>query len=692
MSSNVQELRFRGPTNSQQKPKPPPAPRHTGILQDQLRRAQRRPWAPSFSLAVRILFLIRISGAMYSNINDCDEVFNFWEPLHFLDQGYGFQTWELSPVYALRSWAYILLHALPPRIGNIIVAGDKRAAFFGVRIFLGAISVLVEAKLYRAITERINERVGRYFFFIMLFNAGMWNSATAFLPSTFAMYTTALAFSYACIPSSTGNKRRTLAATVIFALGGIVGWPFALALAIPFIFEELFVYGADTVTPENWNSWFAGRVIRLAGAGLTASLIFIPVIGIDSLAYGELAIVPWNIIRYNIFGGTERGPTLYGTEPWHFYIKNLFLNFNVLIFFALFSLPALVITYFVDRKRLGLTKPSPNQSSPFTLLGLRLAPLYVWLGILTLQPHKEERFMFPAYPLLCFNAAVCLYLARGWLETAYISWTKSPYQASQTLIFSRFTLSVVFLSSFLSLARILGQWFYYHSPMTVVFELQSAELPRLLNVTGLLPDYPEGMDEEERPRIDLSPIKEFDLTLCYGKDWYRFPGHFLVPNHIKIEFVKSEFDGMLPRHFEEKLPTDERESSAITELADRWWLRPETRFVPKDLNDLNKEDASHYVPVSECDYLVDLDFPQHPRTSALEPRYAVMSDTWERVSCHPFLDAENSFILTRMFWLPNSAWQASNEYGDFCLLKNIEKIHEKEVRIANRVKSGSVQK
>ncbi len=63
-------------------------PRHTGILQDQLRRyvlllpyipyieehrAQRRPWTPSFSGAVRLLLLMRVAGAMYSNISDCDE-------------------------------------------------------------------------------------------------------------------------------------------------------------------------------------------------------------------------------------------------------------------------------------------------------------------------------------------------------------------------------------------------------------------------------------------------------------------------------------------------------------------------------------------------------------------------------------------------------------------------------------------
>lgn len=47
------------------------------------------------------------------------QVFNFWEPLHFADRGYGFQTWELSPAYAIRSWAYVLLHlpfTLPVRL------------------------------------------------------------------------------------------------------------------------------------------------------------------------------------------------------------------------------------------------------------------------------------------------------------------------------------------------------------------------------------------------------------------------------------------------------------------------------------------------------------------------------------------------------------------------------------------------
>jgi alpha-1,2-mannosyltransferase len=144
-------------------------------------------------------------------------------------------------------------------------------------------------------------------------------------------------------------------------------------------------------------------------------------------------VVPWNIVRYNIFGSSGRGPELYGTSPWYYYLLNLNLNFNLLTPMSLLSLPALALTYVIDRKRLGLVKPSAQQSSPFSVLALRLLPLYLWLGILSLQPHKEERFMFPAYPLLCFNAAVTLYLVRGWMEVAFISLTNSPYRVSKII-------------------------------------------------------------------------------------------------------------------------------------------------------------------------------------------------------------------------------------------------------------------
>lgn len=122
-------------------------------------------------------------------------VYNFWEPLHYLDRGFAFQTWELSPQYAIRSWAYIIFHLLPVWVFTRVLPLDKvvfdqssrlatilkpfqRQAFFAVRIFLAFVSTFCEAKFYRTVAVTLNDRVGRYMLFMLLFSAGMWNAST----------------------------------------------------------------------------------------------------------------------------------------------------------------------------------------------------------------------------------------------------------------------------------------------------------------------------------------------------------------------------------------------------------------------------------------------------------------------------------------------------------------------------------
>ncbi|THV07497.1 glycosyltransferase family 22 protein [Dendrothele bispora CBS 962.96] len=681
--SNAQTIRLRRPGPEKPQTATPKKVPNDTFLQDQVRRTARPPWTPSFGFALRMLLLFRVTAAMYSNIDDCDEVFNFWEPLHFFDRNYGFQTWEVTPQYAIRSWAYILMHLFPVRVARFLAVDEKRVAFFAVRIFLAIISSLTEVTLYRAVCEKVNLRVGRYLFFILFFSAGMWNASAALLPSSFAMYTTTLAFAFSMTPSTTKNARRTLFATLTYAVGAIIGWPFALALSVPFVFEELFVLSGDKVLPPSYTSWLFGRWKRLFGAGTLASLIFLPVIAVDTLAYGRLSVVPLNIVTYNIFS-SDRGPDLYGTSPPSLYLLNLLLNFNILVPFALFAYPALAITYLFDKGRLGLVRPSQAlESSPFTVLSIRLAPFYLWLAILTAQAHKEERFMFPAYTMLCFNAAVTLYLVRGWMETVFIKFTKSPYRASRSSIFSSFTTSVITVTAVISISRIFANWHYYHAPLSIAYHFETKELPSLLNLTGLIkPDpVPLGNDRyrREEKRIDLSPIRHLNLTLCLGKEWYRFPGHYLVPEHVRVEFVKSEFEGLLPGHFPE---------SANASGTSSWWPRPQTRIIPEDQNDLNKEELSHYIPVETCTHLIDLDYPSHPVESALEPRYAVQSDTWERVECLPFLDARHSPMLSRVLWVPGEKWRQLNAWGDYCLLRNKKLISSKIEEV--KAKASSV--
>lgn len=57
------------------------------------------------------LLVARCYSAFANSITDCDESMNYWEPTHYLMYGSGFQTWEYSPTYALRSYLYVALHA-----------------------------------------------------------------------------------------------------------------------------------------------------------------------------------------------------------------------------------------------------------------------------------------------------------------------------------------------------------------------------------------------------------------------------------------------------------------------------------------------------------------------------------------------------------------------------------------------------
>jgi alpha-1,2-mannosyltransferase len=160
----------------------------------------------------------------------------------------------------------------------------------------------------------------------------------------------------------------------------------------------------------------------------------IPIVAIDSWAYGRLVFPNLNIVLYNVFSrSSATGPDIYGTEPATFYLANLFLNFNYLLPLALLSLPALAVTYKFDFRRLGTSQQAvkEGESSPYTLLVLRLAPFYLWLTTMSLQAHKEERFMYPLYPLLCMNAAVSIFLIKGWAETIYVKVTASPYNVSR---------------------------------------------------------------------------------------------------------------------------------------------------------------------------------------------------------------------------------------------------------------------
>lgn len=572
-----------------------------------------QPAPVKFYLPLNIAFYLclisHVIAALYAPIQDCDETFNYWEPLHYLNHGYGLQTWEYSPEFSIRSWAYISIHAVPAKIIGLF-SRSKASEFYGLRILLAFVSAATETRLYSAISRALNPRIGIIYLLIVAFSPGFFYASTAFLPSSFAMYTSALGLT-SFMDWHGGSKTAT--GIMWFGIGALLGWPFAGALILPFVAEE-------------WLIAVVGRTdlfdtLRRYLDGVVRCLIVLALqVGIDTFFFHKIVLVPWRIVAYNVFGGSDRGPDIFGTEPWHFYIRNLLLNFNLWFILAVVSGPFFLFQAAILKQH--ATKQTFLRNLTF------LTPFYLWLAIFSFQPHKEERFMYPAYPFLALNAAITFHSFLVWFgSTDSVLFGKVPTKLKLAAI-----LPIVLLSLNIGLFRILGTLTAYRAPLQIYPALNSPNMVRS------------------------------EDTVCFGKDWYRFPSSHLLPNDTHAKFVKSEFDGLLPGEFHEGKTG--------------FGIFPGTWLLPSGMNDLNQEDPGKYIEVEHCTYLVDTYVPGMKPTKH-EPLY-VQEAEWDKVACYPFLDTAKTSLLARTIWIPDLLVvppQYRRHWGEHCLLKRKDPGH-----------------
>ncbi|KAG5283908.1 hypothetical protein AALO_G00020880 [Alosa alosa] len=545
-------------------------------------------WAPEGSTAFKCLVSARFCAALLSNISDCDETFNYWEPTHYLLYGKGMQTWEYSPTYAIRSYAYLWLHALPAFFHAKILQTNKVLVFYFLRCVLAFACCVCELYFYKAVCKKFGLHVGRLMLAFLVLSAGMFCSSAAFLPSTFCMYSAVVAM--------TGwFQGRTSIAVLGVAAGAIIGWPFSVLLGIPIAFDLL-------VLQRKWKSF-----IMWAAAALLIFLV--PVVLVDSYYYGKLVIAPLNIVLYNVF--TPHGPDLYGTEPWHYYFLNGFLNFNIVFALALFSLP---LTALMEAllQRFNVQ----NLGRPYWLT---LSPMYLWMVVFFTQPHKEERFLFPIYPLICLCGAVALSSLQKCYHFLFQRYRLEHYTVSSNWL----ALGSVLLFAVLSLSRSVALFRGYHAPLDL---------------------YPEFHRIAKDPNIHTVPEGR-PVNVCVGKEWYRFPSSFLLPNNWQLQFIQSEFRGQLPKPYS----------------SEPW----ATRMIPTEMNDQNLEETSRYVDLKQCHYLVDLALETE---ASREPRYAANKEEWSIIVVKPFLDASRSSKFFRAFFVPFFSEQHTT-YSNYVILK-----------------------
>uniref|UniRef100_A0AC35UA56 Mannosyltransferase n=1 Tax=Rhabditophanes sp. KR3021 TaxID=114890 RepID=A0AC35UA56_9BILA len=534
-------------------------------------------WKPACNTVFKILLSVRMAAAMYSIISDCDEVYNYWEPLHLFLYGEGLQTWEYSPVYAIRSYFYIYIHSVPAQFFQSLMPDSKIFVFMCIRCTIGFFCATADTLLYYTLTKKFSNSIGAIFIVFTIFGTGMFIASTSFLPSSFSMIMTSLSMaaylsdnyflSIYCIATST-----------------LLGWPFAAVLGLPIIAHMVFIYTRKYLLKFVLYALISG--VAVAG----------PMIYFDTLHFGKTVFAPLNIILYNVF--SSHGPDLYGTAPLSYYIKNLLLNWNIAFPLLFLSIPLGLFHYNkVRQENPKIFKRISHDS--FAPLLLIFCTIGLWFFIFFLQPHKEERFMYPIYPLISILAAVGLEGLSRFIKN------------NNVIYLALVIFTVTSISRSFALSK------NYGAPI---------ELFKLYN------DYMVDHQNDMNFAVMNDPV-----NFCVGDEWYEVPSSFFLPGKmidrfkrkrgIKLQFVKDGFRGLLPKYY------------AQGKLMDI------TKAIPSDMNDQNKEETSRYIKLQDCNFLLKL-------VKEEDSKYKEILTEFEPIVELPYLNAEKTPSLARAFYIP----------------------------------------
>lgn len=496
-------------------------------------------------------------------IMDCDEVYNYWEPLHFLIYGSGFQTWEYAPQFALRTYVYIyplqwiswIVSPVAPLVAPLLVdhqvSTDKLATFVVLRSTLAALSACCELQFITALSEDVPfaesldrqtlvpKSVSYSVALLLLTSAGMAHAAGAYLPSSSVMILWML-----CTSFYIRLQVRLFCAVAVLATL-CLGWPFGVVVFVPMGFDILRRHKAP--------------IRLLLEVAIWTMAVQTLVMWVDYRQYGTVTSATLNIFRYNAQGG---GDELYGIEPISYYVKNLALNFNYVALLAILFLPLSTLL-----RRFG--RPLP------TSLIVIVTSLYLWLSIVIPRPHKEERFLFPIYPALVLAAVVVV--QQVWDATG-IGRCFGKERGRHLWIV------LLLPACLISQCRTMALSKYYTSP---------------LKVFASLPVTSQGL-------------------VCTCGEWYRFPSSYYLPEGYQLGFLPSSFSGQLPKYFdaEKGSRNGNNFNDANKEELDRY-VNPNDCDYIVELAASNESECLKAMNPSEWTKLVDEPYLNTAETSSL---------------------------------------------------------------------------
>uniref|UniRef100_A0A2S2NA93 Mannosyltransferase n=1 Tax=Schizaphis graminum TaxID=13262 RepID=A0A2S2NA93_SCHGA len=228
---------------------------------------------------------------------------------------------------------------------------------------------------------------------------------------------------------------------------------------------------------------------------------------------------------------------------------------------------------------------------------------------------KEERFLFPVYPLVQLASSILLeYIKDMNLHSSVIN--RFSFLKLYNKLIDNVYIPFLFVFLLMGLSRSILLVKAYHAPIDTYTQLSN--------------------DYLTLPESDV-------INVCVGKEWHRYPSSFFLPNdRWKMHFIRSEFRGLLPGRFSQE----------------------SLYKVVENYNDQNKEELDKYSDIRLCHFLIDLNNNQ---SSELEPNYSENNLQWTIWKSIPFLDSKKTPTLYRTFYFP-FFWEENVKFSSYNLL------------------------
>ncbi|ODV97008.1 hypothetical protein PACTADRAFT_79435 [Pachysolen tannophilus NRRL Y-2460] len=572
------------------------------------------------NLLILLLIAVRVYCVFNGIISDCDEVFNYWEPLNLILRNFGKQTWEYSPIYSIRSWAYLIPYSTLSY--PFIHIFNNVNLFYFVRFLLCGFTTIAELKLFNTIYYKINKKLGYWFLLLQAINPGMSHASIALLPSSLAMNSEFFTLSYLIDYLLNDEDNNGFKIIFWYSIGGLLGWPFYLVMTLVFVAY----YTAVNLIERKFLKILKFGIFAIFISSSILSLI----VFIDSSLYQKFVIVPLNIVLYNVVNASEKsGPAIFGVEPVSYYILNLLLNFNIS---GILGYLGIIIS-----PLLNIFQKSDNNLKIFNenarLLTI-LLQLILWSAIFFSQPHKEERFLYPIYPLINLSSSILIFK-----------------------IFQIFDLVLAIVIKARIIRRIIKKLSLFVSVLII-------STISLLRIISLIENYSAPLKVYSHLPQNITDVKE-NVNVCVGREWYHFPSSFFLPTHSRLKFIKSSFNGLLPGDFLESFSLKETIST-----------------IPPNMNNENIfEEDKVLTNMESCQFFIDIDQEvdfengEAPIIQKSNTGELLIDKNWEKKYCGKLINADESYGIGRLIYIPerfHEIFKTKVSYFNYCLVERKE--------------------